>query len=95
MNCPYTIHTEERGYEWIVFRRQPDRKIGSSEEDDEDVIPVDISDDDDFFSAEAEEVLLTPVPDEAENTSETTPESERNLGEKIILPLIFLMVTQK
>ena len=78
MNCPCTIHTEERGYEWIVFRRQPDRKIGSSEEDEEDVIPVDISDDDDFFSAEAEEALLTPVPDE----QETTPESERNLEKK-------------
>ena len=51
MNCPCNIHIEERGYEWIIFRRQPDRKIGSSEEEDGDVIPVDISDDVDFFSA--------------------------------------------
>ena len=43
MNCPCTIYTEERGYEWIVFRRQPDRKIGSSEdENEEDIIPDDI-----------------------------------------------------
>ena len=50
-----TIHTEERGYEWIVFRRQPDRKISSSEDDnEEDYIPDDISDDDVFFSAEAD-----------------------------------------
>ena len=28
-NCPCSVHTEERGYEWIVFRRQPDRKIYS------------------------------------------------------------------
>ena len=56
VNCPCTVHTEERGYEWIVFRRQPDRKIGSSEDDiEEDSIPEDISDDDVFFSAEAEE----------------------------------------
>ena len=79
VNCPCTIHTEERGYEWIVFRRQPDRKIGSTEEDEEDVNPFDISDDDVFFSAEAEEALLTPVPDE----QEITPEFERSLEENI------------
>ena len=79
VNCPCTIHTEERGYEWIVFRREPDRKIGSSEDEDgEDVNPIDISDDDVFFSAEAEEALLTPDSDE----QETTPESERSLEKK-------------
>ena len=36
VNCPCSVHTEERGYEWIVFRRQPDRKIGSTDDDDED-----------------------------------------------------------
>ena len=83
VNCPCTIHTEERGYEWIVFRRQPDRKIGSSEEEDDgDIIPVDISDDDDFFSAEAEEALLTPVPDETESANEATPESQGSFGEE-------------
>ena len=75
VNCPCTVHTEERGYEWIVFRRQPDRKIGLEEEDDDNVIPVDISGDDDFFSAEAEEALLAPVPDEPKNKTETAPES--------------------
>ena len=24
-NFPCLVHTEQRGYEWIVFRRQPDR----------------------------------------------------------------------
>ena len=24
-NCPCLIHTESRGYDWVVFRRQPDR----------------------------------------------------------------------
>ena len=79
VNCPCTVYTEERGYEWKVFRRQPDRKIGSAEEEDEDVIPVDISDDDGFFSAEAEEALLTPVSEEPETTTETAPESLRPL----------------
>ena len=78
VNCLCTIHTEERGYEWIVFRRQPDRKIGSSEDDNEEDIPDDISDDDVFFSAEAEEALLGPIADE----QATTPESERNLEKK-------------
>ena len=56
------------------------QKICSSEdEDEEDVNPIDISDDDVFFSAEAEEVLLTSVPDK----QETTPESERSLEKKI------------
>ena len=69
MNCPCTIYTEERGYEWIVFRRQPDRKIGSSENDnEEDSISEDISDDDVFFSAEAEEALLGPIADDQATT---------------------------
>ena len=56
VNCPCEIHIQERGYEWIVFRRQPDRKIGSSEDDnEEESIPEDISDDNVFFGAEAEE----------------------------------------
>ena len=77
--CPCTVHTEERGYEWIVFRRQPDRKIGSSEDDNgEDSTTGDISDDDVFFSAEAEEALLGPMSDD----QTTTPESERNLEKK-------------
>ena len=27
VNCPYVVHTEQRGYDCIVFRRQPDRKL--------------------------------------------------------------------
>ena len=78
VNCPCTVHTEERGYEWIVFRRQPDRKIGSDGEDEDDVIPVDdVSDDDDFFSAEAEEAILAPVPDD-EGTQDNPREYNRD-----------------
>ena len=25
VNCPCSVHTEQRGYKWIVFRRQPDK----------------------------------------------------------------------
>ena len=52
VNCPCTVHTEERSYEWIVFRRQPDRKIGSLEDDNgDDSTTENIADDDVFFSA--------------------------------------------
>ena len=65
VNCPSHVHTEERDYEWIVFRRQPDRKMDSSEDDTEqDYTLEEISDDDVFFSAEAEEALLGPITDE-------------------------------
>ena len=36
VNCPCSVHTEQRGYEWIVFRRQPDKKTCE-----DDVIPMD------------------------------------------------------
>ena len=76
VNCPCSIHTEERGYEWIVFRRQPDRKIGSTDDEDGDNSTSEsISDDDVFFSAEAEDALL----DQRADYTEPTPDCERNL----------------
>ena len=59
-NCPCLIHTESRGYDWVVFRRRPDRTptlyydVEQSESEDGDneqdydyfsVEPVDIDDD--------------------------------------------------
>ena len=66
MNCPCIFHTEQRGYDWIVFSRLPDRKLGEDQKkEDDDIIPVEeISDDEGFFSAEAEEVILTPGPED-------------------------------
>ena len=79
VNCPCTVHTEECCYEWIVFRRHPDRKIGSTEDDNGDNSITDsISDDDVFFSAEGEEALLGPMADDPAKT----PESERDLEKK-------------
>ena len=63
-NCPCLVHTDQRDYGWIVFRRQPD-KILYEDEDEEDVTPMaEVSDDEDFFSAEAEETMPTPTSDE-------------------------------
>ena len=56
-NCPCQVHSASRGYDWVVFRRQPDRTPtlyyeqteSESEEEDDDyfsVEPVDIDDED-------------------------------------------------
>ena len=37
-NCPCLVHTDQRDYEWIVFKRQPDRIY--YEEDEEEVTPM-------------------------------------------------------
>ena len=52
-NCPCLIHTESRGYDWVVFRRQPDRTptlyydVEQTESED-----GDNEQDDDYFSVE-------------------------------------------
>ena len=52
-NCPCQVHTASKGYEWVVFRRQPDRtptlyyEQTESESEDEDQ-----AEDDDYFSVE-------------------------------------------
>ena len=62
-NCPCLVHTDQRDYEWIVFKRQPDRIY--YEEDEEEVTPMSkMSDDEDFFSDEVEETIPTPTSDE-------------------------------
>ena len=37
-NCPCLVHTDQRDYEWIVFKRQPDR-ISYEDEDGKDETP--------------------------------------------------------
>ena len=74
-----SVHTEERGYEWIIFRRQPDRKIYSSDDDNkEDSTTESTSDDDVFFSAEAEDALL----DQRTDSTEPSPEDKRNMEQE-------------
>ena len=46
-NCPCLVHTESRGYDWVVFRRQPDRDVEQTESED-----GDNEQDDDYFSVE-------------------------------------------
>ena len=46
-NCPCSIHTEHRGFDWIIFRRQPDRLPANYKEDKEEEAD---DEDDDYFS---------------------------------------------
>ena len=64
-NCPCFVHSEQRGFGWIVFRRQPDRVTCDCEDIPE--MEDDPTDDEDFFSVEADEV--TNPADEAQNNT--------------------------
>ena len=69
-NCPCLIHTESRGYEWVVFRRQPDRmptlyydvEQTESEEEDEQ--------EDDYYSVDNDETQE----EEDQDSSEMNPD---------------------
>ena len=79
VNCPCSIHTEKRGYEWIVFRRQPDRKMASTDEESGDPsYSESFSDDDVFYNAEAENA----PPDQGANCPESTSQDEGVLEQK-------------
>ena len=56
-NCPCQIHTASRGYDWVVFRRQPDRTPTlyyeqTESESEEDEIHEVYDEDDDYYSIE-------------------------------------------
>ena len=61
-NCPCQVHTKTRGYDWVVFRRQPDRTPtlyyeqteSESEEDTEDEVQEQYDEEEDYFSMEQE-----------------------------------------
>ena len=61
-NCPCQVHTKTRGYDWVVFRRQPDRTPtlyyeqteSESEEDTEDEVQEQYDEEEDYFSMEHE-----------------------------------------
>ena len=79
VNCPCSIHTEKRGYEWIVFRRQPDRKmVSTDEESGEPSYTESLSDDDVFYNAEAENA----PPDQGTNCPKPTTQDEGVLEQK-------------
>ena len=82
VNCPCSIHTEKRGYEWIVFRRQPDRKMVSTDEESGELSYTeslsDQSDDDIFYNAETENA----PPDQGADCPESTSQDERVLEQK-------------
>ena len=61
-NCPCQVHTKTRGYDWVVFRRQPDRTPtlyyeqteSESEEDTDDEVQEQYDEEEDYFSMEHE-----------------------------------------
>ena len=57
-NCPCSVHTEQRGFGWIVFKRQPDRI--SFNFDDIPEIEDTGTDDDEFHSVETDDSIVTP-----------------------------------
>ena len=82
VNCPCSIHTEKRGYEWIVFRRQPDRKMVSTDEESGEPSYTeslsDQSDDDVFYNAETENA----PPDQGADCPKPTTQDEGVLEQK-------------
>ena len=82
-NCPCLVHTEQRGFKWVVFRRQPDKitsKCGNIPE-----IEDDVTDDEDyFFSAEADESTNVPTSeDEGTHPSNHPDETNENPEEAL------------
>ena len=82
VNCPCSIYTEKRGYEWIVFRRQPDRKMVSTDEESGEPSYTeslsDQSDDDVFYNAETENA----PPDQGADCPKPTTQDEGVLEQK-------------
>ena len=82
VNCPCSIHTEKREYEWIVFRRQPDRKMVSTDEESREPSYTeslsDQSDDDVFYNAETENA----PPDQGADCPKPTTQDEGILEQK-------------
>ena len=93
------MHTDQRDYEWIVFKRQPDRIY--YEEDEEEVTPISkMSDDEDFFSDEVEETIPTPTSDERAPVDQDIQDeiievTTKQLQKKLIFLLLnFLLVAR-
>ena len=57
-NCPCFVHIEQRGFGWIVFKRQPDNI--SSNLDGIPEIEDDDTDDKEFYSSETDNSMVTP-----------------------------------
>ena len=73
-NCPCLVHTDQRDYEWIVFKRQPDR-ISYEDEEGKDETPMNkMSDDEDLFSDEIFPVDQDIQDEIIEVTTKTTSE---------------------
>ena len=92
-NCPCTIHTQKRGYDWIVFNRMPDR-ISSNNDD----METHMSDSDEDAEDEDSEVVDTTTgsqnPEEMEeendNTNQDVTDASGASSENTLLLILLL-----
>ena len=78
-NCPCTIHTQKRGYEWIVFNRLPDRipsnhDDGSHMSDSDDTVGFSETED----NAENEEAKVADTTSGSQNHEDMEEEDKNN-----------------
>ena len=78
-NCPFTIHTQKRGHEWIVFNRLPDRipsnhDDGSQMSDSDDTIGFSKTED----NAENEEAKIANTTSGSQNHEDMEEEDKNN-----------------
>ena len=77
-NCPCQVHTKTRGYDWVVFRRQPDRTptlyYEQTESESEEEIHEEYEDDD-YFSVEPVDIENDEKKEDQDVTGAAAPES--------------------
>ena len=79
-NCPCQVHTKTRGYDWVVFRRQPDRTPTlyyeqTESESEEDEIHEQYDEEEDYFSMEHENIENDEEQENQDVTGAAAPES--------------------
>ena len=77
-NCPCQVHTKTRGYDWVVFRRQPDRTpklyYEQTESESEEEIHEEYEDDD-YFSVEPVDIENDEKKEDQDVTGAAAPGS--------------------
>ena len=77
-NCPCQVHTKSRGYDWVVFRRQPDRTptlyYEQTESESEEEIQEEYEDDD-YFSVEPVDIENDEKKEDQDVTGAAAPVS--------------------
>ena len=77
-NCPCQVHTKTRGYDWVVFRRQPDRTptlyYEQTESESEEEIQEEYEDDD-YYSVDPVDIENDEKKEDQDVTGAAAPES--------------------